>query len=188
MRSIKVFNNVSIDGFFTDPHGDLSWAHRGMDDAEWVKFIAGNAKGKAEFLFGRITYEMMASYWPTPIALENDPIVAEAMNSQTKYVFSRTLKKLSWQNSQLMQGDLPSAIKQLKKSKGPDIMIFGSGEIIHQLTEESLIDEYQLILVPTVLGGGRTMFGELQSKMDLKLMDSRSFKNGNVFLRYKKST
>jgi dihydrofolate reductase len=72
MAKVVVFNSVSIDGYFTGPDGDLSWAHR-ADDPEWKEFISGNAKGNARLLFGRVTYEMMVNYWPTPMAAQNDP-------------------------------------------------------------------------------------------------------------------
>ena len=105
MAKVIVFNSVSIDGYFTGPDGDLSWAHR-ADDPEWNEFIGGNAKGDARLLFGRVTYEMMASYWPTPMAAQNDPVVAEGMNKLPKIVFSRTLSKVTWNNTKLLKGDL----------------------------------------------------------------------------------
>ena len=91
MRKLVVFNQVTLDGYFADMNGDLSWAHK--NDAEWNAFVADNAKGGGLLLFGRITYELMASYWPTPYAIENDPIVAKQMNNLPKVVFSRTMDK-----------------------------------------------------------------------------------------------
>ena len=88
MRKLIVFNMVSLDGFFVDSKGDMSWAHK--HDAEWNAFVGGNASGSGVLVFGRKTYELMASYWPTPMALQNSPIVAKGMNDMPKIVFSRT--------------------------------------------------------------------------------------------------
>jgi len=97
MRRLIVFNNVTLDGYFTDMNGDMSWAHK--YDPEWLAFVQENASGGGELLFGRITYELMASYWPTPMAIKNDPKVAEGMNNLPKVVFSRTMDKASWNNT-----------------------------------------------------------------------------------------
>ena len=91
MRKLVVFNQVTLDGYIADINGDMSWAHK--QDAEWNTFVQENARGGGELLFGRITYELMTSYWPTPYAMRNDPIVAERMNNLPKVVFSRTLKR-----------------------------------------------------------------------------------------------
>jgi len=86
-----VFNSVTLDGYFTDKNSDMSWAHK--NDPEWNAFVADNAKGGGTLLFGRITYELMASFWPTPAAMQMMPDVAKGMNSLPKVVFSRTLDK-----------------------------------------------------------------------------------------------
>ncbi len=101
MHKLVVFNNVTLDGYFADMNGDISWAYTGGEDAEFDAFVADNAKGGGKLLLGRITYELMAGYWPTPAAIKNDPIVAEGMNSMPKVVFSRTLDKVSWLSCQL---------------------------------------------------------------------------------------
>src|SRR6266567_4070656 len=93
MPKLVAFNNVTLDGYFTGRNGDMSWAYAGSEDAEFRNFVADNASGGGVLLFGRITYELMAGYWPTPYALENDPIVADRMNNLPKVVFSRTLEK-----------------------------------------------------------------------------------------------
>src|SRR5687767_15122597 len=108
MRSLVVFNSVSLDGYFTGENGDLSWAHAGADDAEWNEFVGKNASGDGVLLFGRVTYEMMASFWPTPAAMEMMPEVAEGMNRMPKVVFSRSLSSVSWSNTTLAKGDLVS--------------------------------------------------------------------------------
>jgi dihydrofolate reductase len=183
MAKVVVFNSVSIDGYFTGPDGDLSWAHR-ADDPEWNEFISGNAKGDARLLFGRVTYEMMVSYWPTPMAAQNDPVVAEGMNKLPKIVFSRTLSKVTWNNTKLLKGDLAKEVQAMKSGPGDDVMIFGSGTIVAQLARENLIDEYQLITVPIVLGKGKGLFDGLDHPLTLKRTKTRAFKNGNVLACY----
>jgi dihydrofolate reductase len=182
MRRVVVFNTVTLDGFFVDSKGDMSWAHK--NDAEWNAFVSENASGNGMLLFGRITYELMASYWPTPMALQHFPVVAKGMNEMPKAVFSRTLDKVSWSNTKLVKGDLAAEVRSMKKEPGPDMVILGSGSIISKLTQHHLIDEYQIVLSPTALGKGRTMFDGLREKLNLKLSKTRAFGNGNVFLSY----
>jgi dihydrofolate reductase len=182
MRRLAVFNSVSLDGYFVDGNGDMSWAHK--NDDEWNAFVAGNASGSGVLVFGRITYEMMASYWPTPMALQNFPTVAKGMNDMQKVVFSRTLDQVSWRNTKLLKGDLPTEIRKMKKEPGPDMVILGSGSIVSQLAQQNLIDEYQTALSPIVLGKGRTLFEGVKRKLDFKLTKSRNFRNGSVFLCY----
>jgi len=182
MRKLFVFNMVSVDGFFVDSEGDMRWAHK--NDAEWNAFTSGNASGSGVLVFGRITYELMASYWPTPMALQNSPVVAKGMNEMPKIVFSRTLDKVSWSNTKLIKGDLAAEVRKLKQESGPDMVILGSGSIVSQLTQENLIDEYQLALCPILLGKGRTLFEGVQAKMNLKRSNSRTFGNGTVFVCY----
>src|SRR3972149_386317 len=116
MRKLAVFNMVTLDGFFVDSKGDMSWAHK--NDEEWNAFVGGNASGSGVLLFGRITYELMASYWPTPMALQNSPVVAKGMNDLPKVVFSRTLDKASWSNTKLVKGDMEGEGRKRKKEPG----------------------------------------------------------------------
>src|ERR1700730_14441649 len=180
MRRVVVFNTVTLDGFFVDSKGDMSWAHK--NDTEWNAFVSENASGNGMLLFGRITYELMASYWPTPMALQHFPVVAKGMNDMPKAGFSRTLDKASWNNTELLKGDMAGEVRKMKKVAGPDMVILGSGSIVSQLTQQNLIDEYQIVLSSTVLGKGRTMFEGIKEKLNLKLTKSRTFGNGNVFL------
>jgi dihydrofolate reductase len=182
MRKLVVFNMVSLDGFFVDGKGDMSWAHK--NDAEWNTFVNENASGSGVLVFGRITYELMASYWPTPMALQNSPVVAKGMNAMPKIVFSRTLEKASWSNTKLIKGDLAAEVLKLKNERGPDMVILGSGSIVSQLAQQNLIDEYQVALRPIILGKGRTMFEGVKDKLSLKLTKSRTFGNGTVFTCY----
>ena len=182
MRKLLVFNNVSLDGFFVDAKGDMTWAHR--RDAEWNAFASANAGGNAEMLFGRVTYQMMAAFWPTPQAAQMLPAVAAGMNAMHKTVFSRTLDTVSWRNTTLLRGDPASEVRQLKRQPGPDIVILGSGSIVSQLSAARLIDEYQIVVNPIVLGTGRTLFESVADRLSLKLTNVRSFQNGNVVLWY----
>jgi dihydrofolate reductase len=187
MRKLIVFNHVTLDGYFVGANGDMNWARTGNDDPEYAAFVAENAKGGGQLLFGRITYDLMASYWPTPMADQHDPVVAEQMNSLQKVVFSRTLDKASWRNTQLLKGDLVTEIKKLKNESGADMTIIGSGSIIAQLAPEHVIDEYQIMLDPVALGKGRSMFEGLPKMLTLKLIKTRTFNNGKIFLCFEDS-
>lgn len=182
MRKLHVFNSVTLDGYFTSPDGDMTWAHK--QDPEWNEFTSGNASGRGELLFGRVTYEMMASFWPTAQAAQMLPTVAEGMNTMSKVVFSRTLDKATWRNTTLVKGDLVSEVRQMKQASGNDLVILGSGSIVAQLAQAGLIDEYQIVVCPVVLGRGRTLFEGVKERVNLKLTKSRAFGNGNVVLWY----
>ena len=183
MRKLAVFNSVSLDGYFTGSGGDLSWAHA-AEDPEWNAFVESNASGGGVLLFGRITYQMMAGFWPTPEAKKSFPVVADRMNALPKIVFSRTLDKVSWENTTLVKGDPAGEVRKLKSQPGEGMVILGSGSIVSQLAQAGLIDEYQFVVVPVALGKGRTMFEGLKDKRTFKLTGTRSFRNGNVFLTY----
>jgi dihydrofolate reductase len=182
MRKLLVFNNVSLDGYFTDAKGDMSWAHN--NDPEWLEFTSQNAQGDGTLLFGRVTYELMVSFWPTPQAMQTMPEVATAMNNLQKVVFSRTMDKADWQNTRLVKSGLIEEIKRMKAQDGEGMVIMGSGTIVSQLSEHRLIDEYQIVVHPIVLGKGRTLFEGLSEKLNLKRTHSRTFANGNVVLNY----
>jgi dihydrofolate reductase len=184
MRKLTAFNHMSVDGFFTDAKGDMSFAHNDIPDAEWDAFVEGNAVGGGVLLFGRITYELMERFWPTPLAAETMPVVSRQMNNLPKVVFSRTMDKASWKNTKLVKRDLIGEIQRMKQEPGEDMVILGSGSIVSQSAREGLIDEYQLVVDPVVLGQGRTMFEGIKAKLSLKLVKMRTFRNGNVLLCY----
>jgi dihydrofolate reductase len=184
MRKLTVFNNISIDGYFCDEDGDMSWAHRGSGDAEWNAFVAGNASGGGLLLFGRITYDMMMRYWPTPLAAEQNPVVAKHMNELPKIVFSRSLESATWSNTRLVKTDIEQAVRDMKEEPGPDMALMGSGSIVAQLAQAKLIDVLQVVVNPIVLGQGRTMFDGIEEKLAWKLTSTRSFGNGNVVISY----
>lgn len=182
MRKLIVFNHVTLDGYFVGANGDFSWAQNGNDDPEYAAFVAENASGGGQLLFGRVTYDLMASYWPTALADQHSPAVAAGMNSMSKVVFSRTLDKASWSNTRLVKGDIVSEVRKMKNESGPGMAIMGSGSIVSQLALENLIDEYQMMVDPVALGKGRSMFEGIGEKLALKLTKTRTFNNGKVYL------
>lgn len=184
MRKVMVFNHISLDGYFVDAKGDMSFAQNTKPDTEWDAYVSGNAAGGGTLVFGRITYEMMAGFWPTPAAAAAMPAVAETMNNSPKVVFSKTLDKVDWKNTKLVKADPVGEIRRMKKEPGNDMIIFGSGTIVSQLAQNGLINEYVIIVDPVVLGKGRTMFAGIKENLRLNLVDTRAFKNGNVLLRY----
>jgi dihydrofolate reductase len=185
MPKLVVYNTMSLDGYFTDSNGDMSWAHK--KDPEWQAFVSENASGGGQLVFGRVTYDLMASFWPTPFAAQSNPVVVERMNSLPKFVFSRTLEEASWNNTTLLKGDLAAEVRKLKQEPGRNLVIMGSGSIIAQLADTGLIDEYQIVMSPIALGNGRTLFEGAKRKLPMKLTRSRAFGNGNVVLTYEPS-
>ena len=183
MPRLVVFNNISLDGYFTGSDGDLEWAYEGRNDPDYDAFIAGNARSGGMLLLGRITYDMMIHYWPTPAAAQNDPVVAKRMNAMPKLVFSRTLENPAWENTSVSR-DAVAEVRRLKHGAGPDMTILGSGSIVAQLARKGLIDEYQFVLNPVALGAGTTLFEGMEDDIPMKLAMTRSFGNGKVFLRY----
>jgi dihydrofolate reductase len=184
MPILSSFIQVSLDGYYAGPNNDLSFAHKDPNDAEWNSFVEGNAKGGGALVFGRITYEMMASYWPTPLAAQHNPVVAERMNAMPKLVFSLTLDDVSWANTTLVKNDVAVEMRKLKEAAGPDMTILGSGSIVARLLEHKLIDGLQLVVCPLVLGNGKRLFEGVNDKLDLKLTSTRAFGNGSVVLSY----
>jgi len=184
MRRLLAFEMVSLDGCFVDARGDMSWAKNPAPDPEFEAFTERNAEGGGVLLFGRVTYQMMAGWWPTPLALQTSPAVARRMNEGPKYVFSRTLREASWRNTTILSGDAADEVRKLKRESGPGMAILGSGTIVARLAREGLIDEFQLVVIPVALGAGRSPFAGLPARLDLALTGSRAFANGNVLLSY----
>ena len=184
MRRLSMFNSVSLDGYFVDRHGNMQWAHHNSDDPEWAAFVQGNASGGGTLMFGRVTYQMMANHWTSPAAALNDPVVARRMNALSKIVFSRTLRDATWNNTTLLSGDPATEVARLKRDDGDAMVILGSGRLVAQLAAQRLIDEYQIVVVPIALGGGRALFDGVVEALPLKLVSSRAFRNGNVVSTY----
>lgn len=180
MRTLKVFESISVDGYFTDVNDDMSFAHAVAPDPDFGAWVGQNASAGRELLFGRKTYEMMAAFWTSPAAMEQMPAVAKGMNAAKKYLASRTVKP-TWAGTQLLEGDLVTAVRALKASEGPPIVILGSGSVVATLGEAGLVDEYQFVVIPTALGKGRMLFTQ---PAKLRLVDQRAFGNGNVVLTY----
>jgi len=181
MRKIVLFNLITLDGYIEGlDKWKIDW-HQ-VDD-EFNDFSIDQLHNAGGLIFGRFTYEGMASYWSSPAALRDDPAVSDLMNSITKYVFSRSLKTLDWHNSVLVQGDAADELKKLKDQEGKDLFIFGSANLASTFTQQRLIDEYRLIINPIVLGKGHPLFSEGDA-LKLKLLNTRVFRNGNVLLYY----
>jgi dihydrofolate reductase len=181
MGKLTVFNFITLNGYFKGPGGDLSWHKHEGEESEYAS--EGLASGSI-LLFGRITYEMMASWWPTPEAIKTNPEIANGMNEAEKIVFSRTLKKAEWNNTKLIKDNLAEEIKKLKQLPGKSVTVLGSGSIVTQLAEQGLIDDYQLMVDPVALGDGTPLFKNISHPLNLKLTNTRTFKSGVVLLCY----
>jgi dihydrofolate reductase len=181
MRKIIVFENVTIDGFMAGPNGELDWA---IHDDEVTQSSKEGRESTDMFLFGRVTYDMMASFWPTPAGKSANPVFAEVLNNTPKIVFSTTLKKADWQNAEVFKELNKDELLKLKQRPGKNMMIFGSGTIVNQLTNLGLIDEYQLMVNPIVLGKGKPLFKDTTDKVNLKLVKAKTFNSGIVLLQY----
>ncbi len=180
MAKLRVFESISVDGYFCDARGDISWGHNGRDDPEFAAWVGGNASGGGALLFGRKTYQMMEAFWPTPAAAAQMPVVAKGMNAARKYVASTTIQP-TWNNTQLLKGDLLTAVRELKAGDGPGITLLGSGSVAGQLGAAGLVDAYQFVIVPVALGSGRTVF---TAGRQLRLVEQRAFRCGNVVVTY----
>jgi len=179
--NVNVFNFVTLNGYFKGPKGDISWHRHGAEENEYAAEMLGSDN---TLLFGRVTYEHMASYWPTPDAIKNDPVVAEAMNRAAKIVFSRTLKKADWSNTVVVKGNIVEEIRAMKKKPGKNMTLLGSGSILTQFAEQGLIDEYQIMVDPVALGDGTSLLKGITRPLNLKLTTTRTFGSGIVLLCY----
>ena len=181
MGKIIVFNMTTLDGFFEGPKHEIDWHH--VDD-EFNSFAIEQLNTVDTLLFGRVTYEMMAMYWPTPTAIKNDPIVANIMNSLPKIVFSKTLSHVYWQNTRIIKDNFAEEILKLKKRPEKDMFIFGSSDLAVSFIPHGLIDEYRIMVNPVFLGSGKPLLIGIQKRLELKLIKTKSFKSGNVLICY----
>jgi dihydrofolate reductase len=181
MRKLFVFNLVTLDGHFEGPNREIDWHNV---DAEFNEYAIDMLNDLDTLIFGRVTYELMASYWPTPDAIKNDPIVAEKMNTLPKIVFSKTLEKVDWKNTRLVKDNIEEEIQKMKKQPGKDMVILGSGSIVSGFAPLGLIDEYRIMVNPVVLGSGNPLFKGIKDRLNLRLIKTRTFRNGNVLLYY----
>lgn len=177
MARLIMWNLMTLDGFVEGPNRDISW-HEDVWGEELEQLSIQQLNEAGGLLFGRVTYELMASHWPSATGT-----VAEFMNAAPKYVFSRTVKKSSWNNTQIFTDDAPGTVARLKRDSARDIFLFGSADLAATLIPHGLIDEFRIALNPVILGGGTPLFkpGE---KVRLELIDCRPLSTGIVILRY----
>jgi dihydrofolate reductase len=191
MRMLRVIEFLSLDGVMQAPGAPDEDTEGGFQHGGWQRpyfdevLGATAAEGMAEtdaYLFGRKTYEKMAAYWPT--APEDDPY-GRHMNSTPKYVASRTLRDVEWQNSTLIKGDVAEEVARLKEQPRKNIAVLGSGELVQTLLEHDLVDEFFLAVYPIVLGSGKRLFREADQVRKLSLVDSKPTSTGGVILTYR---
>ena len=182
MRTIIFQMMISLDGYFEGPNQELDW-HR-VDD-EFNDYANDLLDSVDTLLFGRVTYQLMAGYWPTPTAKTNDPIIAGKMNRLPKIVFSRTMARAEWNNTRLVKENAAQEIAQLKQQPGKNMAIFGSSDLTVSLMPSGLIDEYRIFVNQVVLGCGKPLLQGLHARLDMVLASTRIFKSGLVLLCYK---
>jgi len=181
MRKLFFQMMVSLDGFLEGPNRELDWHNV---DEEFNQYAISMLNSVDLLLFGRVTYELMAGYWPTPYAMKHDAVVAERMNSLPKIVFSRTLGKAEWQNTTVVRDNAAGVIEALKNGPGKDMAILGSSDLALSLMDTNAIDEYRIFLNPTALGRGKPLFSGLDRRRTFTLTKSAVFTSGNVLLTY----
>ena len=181
MRKTFLFMMVSVDGYFEGVNNDISWHNT---DEEFNDFAIGQLDEVDTLVFGRRTYELMASYWPTTAGTNDDPKTAARMNSYKKVVFSKSPLKTNWENVQAYKEDVASVINTLKQQPGKNIAVLASSNLCLTLIREGLLDEVRLMVNPIALGNGTSLFTGLASRLDLTLISSRTFGNHNVLLTY----
>jgi dihydrofolate reductase len=194
-RRIVAFDWLTADGYFAGRDGNLSWV---VPDDEQAKAAATDMPAADTVLFGRRTYELFEGFWRTALqesATAPDPhrpgqrseahrAIAVWMNVATKLVFSRTLNEVTWNNARLVRELDVDEITALKQRPGKNIMIFGSGSIVSQLTQRGLIDEYQFVVCPVFLGDGRRLLEGTSKRVKLELLETRQYPSGDFSLRY----
>lgn len=181
MAKLIMWNLMTLDGFFEGPGHDISWhLDAWSEDLEKLSIEQGHSAGA--LLFGRLTYELMANYWP-----KENGTIADFMNALPKYVFSRTQTQSDWNNTQMLSGDTPKIVERLKRESTKDIYLFGSADLASSLVDHGLIDEYRIGIAPIMLGNGTPLFKHSQQKKSLSLIDTRSVARGVVILRYEQA-
>ena len=185
VRKVVLFVHVSLDGYAAGPNGELDWISYDEELQEYASEIERNVGSP---LYGRVTYQLMESYWPTvladPSSNEKDRAHAQWLDNVTKIVFSTTLKDVSWTNSILIRDNITGEITKLKKQPGKDLVIYGSPGFARTLMQLDLIDEYRLTVNPVILGKGIPLFTTTSDMRRLKLLKSRTFNSGVVALFY----
>jgi dihydrofolate reductase len=182
MRRLYSFMVVTLDGFYEGPNGEFDWPNV---DEEFNRFGVEQLHDTDLLLFGRVTYEGMAAYWPTPAARQDDPEVAELMNGLPKVVVSTTLGSADWEPTRLVGGNVAEEVAKLKQEPGRGIAIMGSPGLTVSLIELGLVDELRVMVNPIVLGSGRSLFRTTSDRLRLELLQTRTFSSGNVLLTYR---
>ncbi len=182
MATLSSFMFLSLDGYYKGLNEDISWHHHGEEEGQ---FSADSLQSENALLFGRKTFEMMASFWPTEMAAQQFPEVAKGMNKAKKYVVSNIIQKTDWNNTEIISGDFITEIKKLKQNSTNGITILGSGQLLTALAAESLVDEYDIMIDPVAIGAGTSLFTGLTTPLQLQLTGTRTFKSGVVLHNYK---
>lgn len=185
MRKVVLFMHLSLDGFAAGPNGELDWISY---DEELEKYGEGVVSTVGSPLYGRVTYQLMESYWPTvltnPSATEHEVAHARWLENVEKIVFSKSLDKVEWHNTRLIKDNIPAEISKLKQQPGKDLVIFGSPSLAQTFMQLGLIDAYRLTVTPVVLGSGIPLFKDVKNRIDLKLLETKTFNSGVVTLHY----
>ncbi len=182
MGKIISFTVLSLNGYYKDENNGIAWHKHGEEE---LKYSRESLKFDNTLVFGRITYEEMASFWPTPMGEQADAIIAKGMNDSDKIVISKSLKRAEWKHTKIIGDNVIQRIKKIKKESQNDFTILGSGQIVSLLSEHTLIDEYQIMIDPVVIGKGSTLFANLTHKVELVLKKSTQFKSGVLLVYYK---
>ena len=184
MRKVVSFMHVSLDGFVAGPHDELNWIL--MD--EEIFMDATNLDDTDTALYGRVTYQMMESYWPTvlsnPSSSARELQHAQWVENISKIVFSHSLERAEWNNTRLITKNIGDEIRKLKQEPGKNLMIFGSPGLTHSFMRWGLIDEYKLNINPVILGRGTSMFENVSQRVNLRLLSQKKFSSGVIGLRY----
>jgi dihydrofolate reductase len=186
MRKLVVSEWVSLDGYTSGPDNDMSFVGESFD-AEMAQYEDDAVNRGDTLVLGRVTYESFAGSWPNvpdnPNVSDEEKAYARKLNAMRKIVFSKSLSTADWNNSVLVRDIDAAEIQRLKQADGKDLLIYGSASLIQQLTALGLIDEYQLLVMPVALGGGKALFRE---RTPLKLVSSRAFGSGVVLCTYER--
>jgi len=185
MRKVALFMHLSLDGYAAGPNGELDWIPY---DEDLQKYAAELVDKTGSPLYGRVTYQLMESYWPTvltdPSSGQQDIEHAQWLDNVTKVVFSKTLQEVKWKNTILINDNVAEEITKLKQQPGKDLVIFGSPGFAQTLMKLDLIDEYWLTVNPVVLGAGIPLFKNIGDRIGLRLIKTRTFNSGVVALHY----
>ncbi len=183
MRKLIAFIAVTTDGFTEGPEGEFDWP---VVDDDFNEFSISQLHDLGALLFGRVGYEGMASYWPTSLAQDDNPVVTSLMNSIPKYVFSNTLSSADWANTTLVSGEAGPAVAKLKEEDGQDLAVFGSATFTASLLEQGLVVELRGMVMPILLGGGVSLLSAITKRFPLTLLRTMVFpSSGNVLLVYR---